>query len=88
MAREALLKNRMAARNKGQVLTLPILKRQNAQQLRLIKRRMEVIEREIMDRIMADTQLACRFEILGSDPRHLSHHSLHPDRRHARARRA
>ena len=67
-AREALVKNRTAAKNRAKNLTLPILKRQNGEQLRQIERQMAAIEMEIMARIKADPQLARRFEILVSIP--------------------
>lgn len=68
MAREALVKNRTAAKNRAQNLTLAILKRQNAAQLRQIERQMAAIEREIMTLIEADADLARRFAILVSIP--------------------
>jgi len=68
MAREALAKNRTAARNRSKNLVLPILKRQNAAQLRQIECQMAAIEAEIMARIKADPGLARRFDILVSIP--------------------
>lgn len=68
MAREALVKSRTAAKNRAKNLTLAILKRQNAEQLRQIERQMTTIEREIMALIKADPDLARRFDILISIP--------------------
>ena len=68
MAREALVKNRTAAKNRAKALTLPILKRHNSQQLRQIERQMAAVEKEIMALIQADPDLARRFAILVSIP--------------------
>jgi transposase len=68
MAREALVKNRTAARNRAKNLTLALLKRHNAEQLRQIQRQMAAIETEIMARIKASADLARRFDILVSIP--------------------
>ncbi|MGP2490856.1 IS110 family transposase [Mesorhizobium sp. PUT5] len=68
MAREALVKNRTAAKNRAKNLTLPILKRHNGEQLRQIERQLAAIEVEIMKLIKADPDLANRFDILVSIP--------------------
>lgn len=68
MAREALVKNRTAAKNRAKTLSLPILKRHNAEQLRQIERQIAAIEAEIMALIQADPDLASRFDILVSIP--------------------
>jgi transposase len=68
MAREALLRNRTAAKNRAKTLTLPLLKRQNAEQFRQIERQMAALEREIMARIAAEPDLARRFAVLTSIP--------------------
>ena len=68
MAREALVKNRTAAKNRAKNLTLTILKRHNAEQLRQIERQITAIETEIMARIKADPDLVRRFAILVSIP--------------------
>ncbi|MER8596265.1 transposase [Mesorhizobium sp. M1182] len=68
MAREALVKNRTAARNRAKALTLPILKRHNAQQLRQIERQMAAVEKEITALIQSDPDLSRRFAILVSIP--------------------
>jgi len=67
-AREALVKNRAAAKNRAKTLTLAILKRQSAEQLRQIERQMAAIEKEIMALIEAEPDLASRFAILVSIP--------------------
>jgi len=68
MAREALVKNRTAAKNRARNLTLPLLRRQNAAQLRQIERQIAAIEAEIMAIVKADPDLASRFAILVSIP--------------------
>jgi transposase len=68
MAREALVKNRTAAKNRQKNLTLAILKRHNGEQLRQIERQIAAIEKEVAARIKADPDLAHRFAILVSIP--------------------
>jgi transposase len=68
MAREALVKNRTAAKNRAKTLSLPILRRHNAEQLRQIERQVTAIENEIVALITADQELARRFDILVSIP--------------------
>lgn len=68
MAREALVKNRTAAKNRAKTLTIPILKRHNGEQLRQIERQIRALETEIMAVITADADLARRFAILVSIP--------------------
>ncbi len=68
MAREALVKNRTAAKNRAKTLALVILKRHNAEQLRQIERQMAAIEAEIKALIKSDPGLARRFDILVSIP--------------------
>jgi transposase len=68
MAREALVKARTAAKNRAKNLTLPILRRHNAAQLRQIERQMAAIEAEITVLVRADPDLARRFDILVSIP--------------------
>jgi len=62
------VKNRTAAKNRSKTLSHPLLKRQNTAQLRQIERQIVAVEREILDRIKADPDLARRFEILLSIP--------------------
>lgn len=68
MAREALVKNRTAARNRAKNLALTLLKRHNIGQLRQIERQIGAIEAAITALINADQDLARRFDILGSIP--------------------
>ncbi|HYI88371.1 MAG TPA: IS110 family transposase [Beijerinckiaceae bacterium] len=68
MAREALVKDRTAARNRAKTLALPLLKRQNAERLKQIGRQMTAVEVAILAIIRADPSLARRFEILVSIP--------------------
>ena len=68
LAREALVKDRTAARNRGKVLALPLLKRQNAQRLEQIERQMAAIEAAMRDIVQADADLSARFAILISIP--------------------
>lgn len=68
VAREALVKNRTAARNRAKNLTMALLKRHNGAQLRQIERQIAAIETEIMAIIKADPGLSRRFDILVSIP--------------------
>ena len=47
VAREALVKDRTAAKNRGKALTLSLLKRQNAQRLEQIDRQIATVEAAI-----------------------------------------
>jgi transposase len=66
VAREALVKDRTAARNRGKALTLSLLKRQNAQRLEQIDRQIATVEAAILQ--IVDESLADRFAILISIP--------------------
>lgn len=68
IAREALIKDRTAAKNRLQSVSLPLLKRQSAERLKHVERQIEAIEAEIEKRINADPDLAHRFEIITSIP--------------------
>ena len=68
LAREALVKDRTAAKNRGKVLAAPLLKRHNAQRLEQIKRQITAIEAAILERVQADPDLAQRFAILTTIP--------------------
>jgi hypothetical protein len=68
LAREALVKDRTAAKNRRNALTAPLLKRQNAQRLEQIERQMAAIEAEILKQILTDADLSRRFAILASIP--------------------
>jgi transposase len=64
VAREALVKDRTAAKNRGKVLTLSLLKRRNAQRLEQIDRQIATVEAAILQIVEADPSLADRFAIL------------------------
>jgi transposase len=68
VAREALVKDRTAAKNRGKALTLSLLKRQNAQRLEQIERQIATVEAAILQIVEADASLADRFAILISIP--------------------
>lgn len=68
IAREALVKDRTAAKNRSKAICLAMLKRQNTERLKQIERQITAIEAEIESRIRADGELARRFEILTSIP--------------------
>lgn len=68
VARDALVKDRTAAKNRAKTVTLGVLKRQLAQRLRQIARQMHLIEDEIAALIASDRQLARKFAILTSIP--------------------
>jgi hypothetical protein len=87
VAREALVKDRTAAKNRGKALTLSLLKRQNAQRLEQIDRQIATVETAILQVIEADASLADRFAILISIPGVSTHHRLCLADRNAGARR-
>ena len=68
LAREVVVKDRTAARNRGKALTLSLLKRQNAQRLEQIDRQIATVEAAILQIVEADESLADRFAILISIP--------------------
>lgn len=68
LAREALVKDRTAAKNRGKVLILSLLKRHNAQRLDQIDRQIAAVEAAMRDIVNADTDLSARFDILTSIP--------------------
>jgi len=68
IAREALIKDRTAAKNRSKSITMALLKRQNAERLKQIERQMAAIDTEIETRIQKDAELAGRFKILISIP--------------------
>jgi transposase len=68
LAREALVKDRTAAKNRAKALNLPLLKRQNAQRLEQIARQISAIETAIGQLIETHADLADRFAILTSIP--------------------
>jgi transposase len=68
MAREALVKDSTAAKNRAKNLSIPLLKCQNAERVAQIGRQKRAIEAEIMSRIEANSDLAASFAILTSIP--------------------
>ena len=68
IAREALVKDRAAAKNRAKIRTLALLKRQNGQRLDQIKRQIAAIDAAILAFIEADAELAKRLAILTSIP--------------------
>jgi transposase len=68
IARDALVKDRTAAKNRAKVITLALLKRQNSERLKHIERQITAIEAEIESRIQANAELERRFGILTSIP--------------------
>lgn len=68
VARDALVKDRTAAKNRAKTIGLALLKQHNAERLRQIDRQLAAIEAEIQARIAADPVLAQRFQVLTSIP--------------------
>lgn len=68
ICRQALVKDRTAAKNREKTLKLGILKRQNTERLKQIDRQLVVIDDEIAARIAAEPDLAARYAILLSIP--------------------
>lgn len=68
VARDALVRDRTAAKNRAKRLTLPLLRRQNARRLQQISRQIEAVEAAIAALIASDPALAQRFAILISIP--------------------
>lgn len=68
VARNALIKDRTAAKNRAKMLDIPLLKRQNAQRLDQINRQIKALDAELHARIQADPALSARFAILLSIP--------------------
>ena len=68
IARQALIKDRTAARNRQKTLTLPLVKRQNAARLRQIDAHLNALDEDIRARISQNAELAQRCDILCSIP--------------------
>ena len=68
LAREALVKDRTAAKTRRNALNAPLLKPQNAQRLEQIERQAAAIEAAILEQIHADADLSRRFAILATIP--------------------
>jgi transposase len=68
IARGALIKDRVAAQNRGLIRRSALLKRQAADRLRQIERQIAAIDAELMRRLKAEPALKARFDILVSIP--------------------
>jgi transposase len=68
LARQALMKDWTAAKNREKSLRLPLLKRQNQKRQRQIETQIAAVEAEIASRIAANAELAERLAILDSIP--------------------
>lgn len=68
MAREALVKDRTAALNRNKMMTLTLLKRQNAARIKQIAEQIKDIETAIASLMASDDELASRLAILTSIP--------------------
>jgi transposase len=68
IAREALIKDRTAAKNRSKNISLPLLKRQNSQRLAQIERDIASVDEAIRSLIDTNAVLAERFNILVSIP--------------------
>ena len=67
-ARDALIKDRVAALNRQAIAVSPLIKRQLAQRLRQIDGQIEAIDRRLKTLRNADSDLCQRFDILTSIP--------------------
>ena len=67
-ARNALIKDQVAALTRAKAITLPLLKRHNAARLKQIEAQREAVDTEINALIQGDPDLAQRFAILCSIP--------------------
>jgi transposase len=67
-ARNALIKDQVAAQTRAKTITLPLLKRQNAARLKQIEAQREAVDAAINALIQGDPDLAQRFAILCSIP--------------------
>jgi transposase len=67
-ARNALIKDQVAALTRAKAITLPLLKRQNAARLKQIEAQREAVDAEINALIQGNSDLAQRFAILCSIP--------------------
>jgi transposase len=68
LAREALVKDRTAARNRAKSISLALIKRHNEARLRQIGQQLEAVDMAINELIGADPILSARFAILISIP--------------------
>jgi transposase len=67
-ARQALIKDRVAAQNRGKNHLIALLKRQNTQRLKQIDAQIEAIDAELARLVKQDTNLQKRFDSLVSIP--------------------
>jgi transposase len=67
-ARNALIKDQVAAQTRAKAITLPLLKRQNVARLKQIEAQREAVDAEINALIQGNSDLAQRFAILCSIP--------------------
>ena len=67
-ARNALIKDQVAAQTRAKAITLPLLKRQNAARLKQIEAQREAVDAAINALMQGDPDLAQRFAILCSIP--------------------
>ncbi len=67
-ARNALIKDQVAALTRAKAITLPLLKRHNAARLKQIEAQREAVDAEVNALIQGDPDLAQRFAILCSIP--------------------
>lgn len=67
-ARRSLGKDRIAAQNRAEVISLPLLKRQNLNRLKHIDAQIKAIDSQIERLLQADGELKARFDILLSIP--------------------
>jgi transposase len=68
LARRALVKDRTAAKNRSKHLSIPLLKRQNAQRLRQIEAQLRAIDAAVVALLKKDDELHRRHRILLSIP--------------------
>lgn len=68
LAREALVKDRTAAKNRAKSISLALIKRHNEARLRQINQQLQAVDAAINERIGADPTLSARFAILLSIP--------------------
>lgn len=68
LAREALVKDRTAAKNRAKSITLALIRRHNSARLKQIDAQLAAIDAAILALICADPALAARFAILVSIP--------------------
>ena len=86
VAREALVKDRTAAKNRGKALTLSLLKRQNAQRLEQIDRQIATVEAAILQIIEANVRSRRSLRHPDQHSRRIQHHRLCLADRNAGAR--